>query len=257
MEDIFDLYQENLYNRSKSTSGIKFKQIHHRLSNMFNKRYSKVSPSSLKYFEFSEKLSPKKIFHIKSPKSKDRILNSLAQDHISNKDGYRIIDLPKSPFGRHKPYNDGDNFFEKHFLSPDSEKTLQQKSFQKKIGLLNKRIKRSIHKCISKKKNESDDMEVFNTPSGVMYCKKNKSVMKIYELENEKFKVLNKIDKKDNKPFGLKLFEIKQNEKKQKKSPIKRIINRLYSIKKKNRFGEISEKYHKLFEDELLNMDYK
>ena len=256
MDDIIDNLKNKLRNRSNSSNGGKFREIHSKVNELYNKNYSKLKPDSLRYLEFNQRNYFKPHPLPRAGKTKDKLKASLAQEHPQIDEGTKIIDLPKSPFGRHKAYNEHLNFIERHFLSTNSPETNQSRTYERKISLLKKRINKKSQVCKTKglKKFEKN-LNIFATDSGNLFCKQNKSVMRIYELEAEKFKNIHRIEQKNSNDLNGKILELKIKSKSGRN--LNEVINRLYtpSPKMKISFIDSNQKYQKLFDSELLNND--
>ena len=248
MEEVFESFKSKLYHKSLSSRFSKYKEIQGKITELYHKRYNKLIPGSIKEIEFKHKYQPRISSFSRRFKPKDSQLNILGHDHLPTEDGFKIIDLPKSPFGRHKTYNENNIVIDHHFLSNDSPNNSSLIAFRKKLALMNKKCNKSkqIKNIVSKRINP--DYQTFSTNSGFLYCKKNKSVLKIYELENEKFKNLNQLRHKDSSDLNSKMIEINIKDKSKRK--ISEIVSRLYTPSPTHNltYLETNKKYSKLFE---------
>jgi hypothetical protein len=199
-------------------------------------------PNSLKHIEFLSKNTFQHRHITRTPKLKDEIIEDLHKNHIKSQNSCNIVILPKSPFGKHKSYNDEENFYSKHFVfeeSPDSPKSL---IIQKKIGLLNKRMNKRGKSHLSRVKDE-DNQESYQSEGGKLFCIKPKPLIEIYQDECERYKA-----------FNLKMKE--EANSRREKSPeyfIGGIFERL-SIKKKSR-EDVYKKWENLFDSKVLGIN--
>jgi hypothetical protein len=259
------LSDNRVHYKSISSNHAKFKQIQSKISEIYNKSYKKIVPGSIKYLEYSLKHTPKHKSPLKSSLSPESPNSNLSHDHLSLKfldSELKIIDLPKSPFGRHITYNDKNNFIQRHFISNDSPNCTTLQKIKKKIGLISKKVNKhkqyydatkSSSKSYLLNHKNSKDYDIFNTVSGLLICKKNQDVMKIYEKETEKFKTANKFEKKNSSDLNSKILELNP---KTKIRDLSHVVNRLYPVSPKPiiSFIDRNKKFKKLFEEEVLKI---
>ena len=193
--------------RSFNSSSLEHvKKIKFKVQELYTKKYSKLNAGSINNILCKSRFLDSPKYLKRSSKPKDKLTISLGHEHIPNSEGYKIIDLPKSPFGKHKPYNEEKDFIEKHFFISGSPKS----TLNKKLSLLNKKVNKAKLRR-SKKVQVKNDIDIFNTGGGFLFCRKNKSVMKIYEAEAEKFKRLNLHSYKDTGVVSFKKLTIKKD----------------------------------------------
>ena len=188
-----------------SSSLANVKKIKLKVQELYRKKYNILNPGSISTISTKQRFLDSPKYFKRKLKPKDPRTISLGHEHIPSPEGFKIIDLPKSPFGKHQPYNEENDFIEKHFFISGSPKS----TLNKKLSLLNKKINKTKLQS-SKKVRIKSDIDIFNTGGGFLFCRKNKSVMKIYEAEAEKFKRLNLHNYKDSGEARLKKPKIKK-----------------------------------------------
>lgn len=174
---------------------MKSRLIHEKAKRLYSKQYVKSIPSPIQEIEYKQKYFEKNtVLSTKKFKPKNLLMISLGHEHFPKQNGVKIIDLPKSPFGKHESYNGENDFYNKHFPVSGSPKL---NSLSKKIAILNKNTKKKMFAGRLTPVPFGKNLEIFDTISGKLFCKQNKSVMKIYEAETKKFQILNLLSIKD------------------------------------------------------------
>lgn len=208
--------------------------------------YSKMVPYSLKHIEFISKHNDQQRHITRTPKAKDEIVCKLHKNHIKSQNSCNIVILPKSPFGKHKSYNDEENFSENHFVFNETSESPKLATINKKIGLLNKRIKKkSLNSNLTRKKTD-DLIEAYQSQGGKLFCLKPKPLIEIYQGECERYKAFN---------LQLKGDEMR-NQAKRQETPgyfFKGVFERL-SVKDKTKV-ESFKKWEGLFDSKILNLN--
>jgi hypothetical protein len=118
-------------------------------------------------------------------KSNKTMVKQLQKDHITLKNCIHILDLPKSPWGRHDSYNDKNDFRIKHFSTPDNLCSKQTKTFYKKQGIMKRCIKR-LSQTNKKRLERVIRTHSFESNSGRFYCSKDVEAEDIYVNDLEK-----------------------------------------------------------------------
>lgn len=173
-------------------SSIKFKkaekwdEINTKISRMYKNSYDTVKPGSIKEIEFRvlKKGVDKKInsfLKLEPISCTNPKLREMAKDHISAHSKTKIVKLSMSPYGKHSSYNDEDNFIKSHFLKLT---TNESKKIIKKIKALKKKSNEIL---VFKKKSGGflkamQDVEVYKTDTGELYCEANRKNMNTENL---------------------------------------------------------------------------
>ena len=247
MEKSISLYEEDKPARSYSSNNSWFKDIQSKVTKLYQKNYNKIDFQSIKYLEFQthhKELVTDENYSKKLPKPKDKILEGLQRDHITQNERNHVYLLPKTPWGNHHSYNNTKNFSERHILiagEPNNEKI---NDFKKKVRLFNKIVRKNVNKYSKSKKQPNDNSNIYKTKSGNMYCKKYTNTEKIYDNVNDKFRKIREFKFENSEKVNSVLSKLQT-----KYGKTGDFVKRLYTPSPKTSKGmEITEKYRILFE---------
>lgn len=159
-----------MLSESQSRNFSKWTNVNSRIFKMYRDSFNRVAPGSLKEIEFKSYRKSDKLttFHSSPIQNKTPRLNDFSKNHVSLSPGAKIVELPKSPFGKHTTYNDETEFRSKHFLNASST---ENRALEKKIKLLRKKINSNLRNAIVKKGyfRANQFVDVFRTNGGKLF----------------------------------------------------------------------------------------
>jgi hypothetical protein len=155
--------------------------------------------------------------------------------------------LPKSPWGNHDPYNEGNNFTETHFLTNNESNNNKTRDFNRKLRLFKRIVKKNNNEEIKFKKTNEEKTCIFKTRSGNMYCKKHPEAEELYNQVNERFKRIREFTFENSDKVSTAISKLQ--EKHSKPATANDLVKRLYTPSPKfSKQSFMSEKYKILFE---------
>jgi hypothetical protein len=239
---------ESLKQSSPKENSIDRRKLQLTIDKLYKKNYNKLDPNSFKYLEFQSfhHATPKELPFMPKPlKSKDKTFEYLKKNHVSLKQGLHICELPKSPWGCHRAYNENQEFCKNHFKKGNEDDS-QMNSYNKKLRLYKKIVNQVKNKDIVRTLDYQADTFMLKTPSGNMYCNKEKDVEQMYERVNQKFRRI-RLFTFENTEDVKKVVE-KSFLKNGKRVKSSEVTNRLYTpYPKPEKFSYITEKYKELW----------
>lgn len=219
------------------------------ISTLYKKNYNRIDKNSIKQLEFQS-------FHYVHTKDgpyramaqvpKDQTMEYLQRNHISLKQGIHICDLPKSPWGRHSPYNEEKNFYHNHFKN-GTEEEARLHAYSKKLRLFKKVVNKVKNKDVSKTIEYSPSNYIYKTPSGNMYCGKDLESASMYDRINKKYKKIREFTFQPSEEVDniMKKYNIRNND----RAKSREVTNRLYTpALKPKKSTYITEKYKELLD---------
>lgn len=145
-------------------------------------------------------------FHEPKPKKTKKPppdpLQLILKSQHKNSDSIQIYQLPKSPFGVHKSYNDYNDFIRNHFktdeVSDEMMKNLEVLSRKFKLND-KKSCTRAKSSYSHRRKKDGNPNFQFKMESGLLVCPKEKEIIDIYEKDIQIFRRRMKEMKKTDK----------------------------------------------------------
>jgi hypothetical protein len=122
--------------------------------------------------------------------SKSPEIANILKSHVSLKETTKITNLPKLPFGVHLTYNEDDNF-SSHFSDDNSDSS---REYRKKRRFLEKELyssKMLLKNRIKGNFRDMQDMHIYKTSAGKLFCKLQKNVIQSYLTRNPIFRSSN------------------------------------------------------------------
>ena len=125
----------------------------------------------------------------KKESSKSPTLEAYKHQH-KNSAGIKIFQLPKLPFGSHSTYNEDSEFVASHFRFGDAARDVKSnlEGFQKKFELYETKVSASRKRCktrLSQKIGAENDLYVFKTGTGYLFCPPAKKVIEVYNNDKK------------------------------------------------------------------------
>jgi hypothetical protein len=143
--------------------------------------------------------------------------NKFIKGRKMNPEGVKILNLPKLPFGRHLNYDEVD-FSRKHFIENPEDSDIENfNSYKKQYRIQQKYLrKQKPGKVFSSSfKNDSKNLMVFETDAGNLNCLKHEPLIKSYDNEKSKFKLIatfREMDKSKDSGLESKKFRPKKQQ---------------------------------------------
>lgn len=219
------------------------------ISTLYKKNFNKIESNSIKQLEFQSfhhiatKDGP---YLTKGVKPKDKTMEYLKKNHISLKQGIHICDLPKSPWGSHSPYNREKEFSTNHFKE-STEDEARLHAYSKKLRLYKKIVNKAKNKDISKTIVYSPELNIYKTPSGNMYCKKDITTSNMYDRINNKYRRIREFSFENSEDLNniMSKYNIRNND----RAKSREVTDRLYTpVQKPKKSTYITEKYKELWD---------
>lgn len=145
--------------------------------------------------DFTEPKSPTR------PKIDPTLLSVyLKVNHQPRPEGMQIIKLPKTPFGKHRNYNNEREFVERHFLSADRsgsspERIKEFEEINRKYRLQKKRtiaVKNKYHMLLTPNHNQTNELDAYHMKTGFLYCHKQDDIVTSYDTDRKKYLIVKK-----------------------------------------------------------------
>lgn len=207
---------------------------------------------------------PHSISTVQKPIQKPNIfLENLKREHRSNPNGRQIINLPKTPYGKHRSYNGNSEFIKRHIVDTNAvigyQTSKELNEVARKFKLVAKRSKtRTVMMTREKprKFRELEDCYEEMLKTGKLICPINKSLDRSYENVKLKYKSV-ATPKVTPKTFHESITvsgnsDVFLSRKSSPKVSIRDVLNRLYQSPGKKsvtkRSVAIENKYRPLFE---------
>mmetsp|Transcript_14341 Transcript_14341/g.26977 ORF Transcript_14341/g.26977 Transcript_14341/m.26977 type:complete len:270 (+) Transcript_14341:1-810(+) len=134
---------------------------------------------------------------LKKPAPKITTLQKKLKLQHKNKEGTKIINLPKLPFGHHETYNSEAGFSKTHFVMSDDDLTPRRRKelteLSHKFRLMERRKKKRYMNLSQAIFASDNDKVVMPTRSGQLTVAKELEVMRAYEAQRNAFLGLNKL----------------------------------------------------------------
>ena len=240
---------ENLkQNHNQKEVTIDRRKLQITIDNLYKKNYNKLDPNSFKFLEFQSfhHATPKEGPYLKRKGAKrDQTIDYLKKNHVSLKQGIHICELPKSPWGNHRPYNEKGEFCKSHFKTSNEDDS-NMNSFNKKLRLYKKIVNQVKNKDVVRTLDYQPEIIIFKTPSGNMFCNKDRNIELMYERVNDKFRKI-RLFNFDNSEQVKSIID-RSHSKSGKRVKSSEVTNRLYTpYPKTEKFSYITEKYKALW----------
>jgi hypothetical protein len=130
----------------------------------------------------------------RKPKETDPFMEKLKLEHRSNPSGRQVINLPKTPYGSHRPYNGDPQFMRNHIVDNQSE---VEPEIAKELGNIDRKFKivqkRSKAKHSVKRNDaptkfrELEDHFEMPVRTGRLICPMNRNLLDCYENDKLKY----------------------------------------------------------------------
>jgi hypothetical protein len=189
MEILEEHSLEKNHSNDPSFRLVRRQELQQKIKDYYKLKYDRLEHNSIKYLElqsYHRKPSIEGFSLLKAHQPKNRVITHLQRNHVTLKACRHIIDLPKSPWGCHKSYNDQSHFVDNHISSPDNRDSSQINKFTKKQKLFEKVVRKTKKNTAGKEMNSRGKNIVFQTNSGKLYCKRYPQAESMYEVVNQR-----------------------------------------------------------------------